>query len=430
MKVTEGHWNLQFDDATKAQSIEIGRRLADQLFNREVLSRISKVLSNQHKYFRWGTENQLGLSLLAGYLDENFPGERFDHIAYLNLMDAARGVSADRPTNISLSRGLAGLGLAAERLSCNHTRYQKLIANINGTLDEIVPIQCAKVLSQIGMCSSDFDVVSGLSGTGAYLLLRQDAVSCISLKSIIETLVVLAAEKPGVIRFHTPRAMISEFFPVSDHHKNGLIDCGLAHGVPGPLTMLALALKAGCKVPGIEEAIDTLASWLLARANEDCKWPAAVGIHAERDSEESSRDAWCYGTPGVARSLWLAGEAVGEDRYKETAISSMKAALARTNGERFTLDCCFCHGLAGLLQTTCRFYHDCGDEFFREQAIRLLQEILSCFDSENTFGFKSFSNEKWIDDPRLFEGATGIALAVLSATSPVTPDWDRFFLLS
>ena len=40
-------------------------------------------------------------------------------------------------------------------------------------------------------------------------------------------------------------------------------------------------------------------------------------------------------------------------------------------------------------------------------------------------------NEKrWIAAPGILEGAAGIALALLAATTPVEPEWDRMLLLS
>ena len=44
-------------------------------------------------------------------------------------------------------------------------------------------------------------------------------------------------------------------------YPHGNLNCGLAHGIPGPLATMSLALLAGVTVPGLAEAVDWAASW-------------------------------------------------------------------------------------------------------------------------------------------------------------------------
>jgi hypothetical protein len=47
-----------------------------------------------------------------------------------------------------------------------------------------------------------------------------------------------------------------------------------------------------------------------------------------------------------------------------------------------------------------------------------------------TRGSDGAGSPAWSDDPGLLTGATGIALALLAATSPIEPAWDRMLLVS
>src|SRR4030095_2026633 len=64
-------------------------------------------------------------------------------------------------------------------------------------------------------------------------------------------------------------------------HPHGNLNCGLAHGIPGPLALLALARLGGIEVAGLAEAIDGLAHWLSANRCDDqwgVNWPTAVAL--------------------------------------------------------------------------------------------------------------------------------------------------------
>nr|WP_307818787.1 lanthionine synthetase LanC family protein [Streptomyces sabulosicollis] len=47
---------------------------------------------------------------------------------------------------------------------------------------------------------------------------------------------------------------------------------------------------------------------------------------------ERRRASWCYGTPGIARALHLAGVALGEDAWVHDAAEAMRAVFAHLDG--------------------------------------------------------------------------------------------------
>ena len=48
----------------------------------------------------------------------------------------------------------------------------------------------------------------------------------------------------------------------------------------------------------------------------------------------------------------------------------------------------------------------------------------------SAYRLRSDGRVTWADDPGILTGAAGIALALLAATTPIEPAWDRMLLAS
>jgi hypothetical protein len=278
-----------------------------------------------------------------------------------------------------------------------------------------------------------YDLISGLAGVGSYLLTRQDDPAAQdALREVIVSLVALAGNEAGLPHWHSPPAMLDEYMLQS--YPNGNLNCGLAHGIPGPLAVLTLAYRADVGVPGLPEAIDRIAAWLAGHHLEDAwgvNWPTGVPLDAPDSAAGPSRSAWCYGGPGVARALWLAGTALDHPGYQALGVSAMEAIYRRPLLERRIDSPTFCHGVAGLLQITLRFAHDTGLPQFREAAQALTTQLLELEEPGTLLGYRSIEKEgRRVDQPGLLDGAPGVAMVLLAAATGVEPAWDRLFLLS
>ena len=68
------------------------------------------------------------------------------------------------------------------------------------------------------------------------------------------------------------------------------------------------------------------------------EWPGTVSVEQElaptRPHLERGRASWCYGTPGIARALHLAGVALGEDEWVHGAAEAMRLVFAHPDGLR------------------------------------------------------------------------------------------------
>jgi hypothetical protein len=219
----------------------------------------------------------------------------------------------------------------------------------------------------------------------------------------------------------------------------GNLNCGLAHGIPGPLAVLALALREGHEVAQQAEAVRSLAEWLTAHRADDeygVNWPSAVPLPLPGSTREpaplrQTRNAWCYGSPGVARALWLAGDVLDDSSLRDLAVEALLAVRRRPVEERNIDSPTFCHGISGLLQIVLRFAADTGLPAFGDMATELVEQLLAAYEPERPLGFASIEpGNNPVDRAGLLDGAPGVSMVLLAASTGVEPSWDRLFLLS
>jgi hypothetical protein len=386
-----------------------------------------------------------GLALLWEQLDRCFPGEGWDAVAHDHLEIAAHGAATEMRLMPSAFGSLGGLAFVACYLARSGSRYQRLIATLEQSLLRMVKPMIAAVDGQRdGVPVNAFDVISGLSGVALYLLSRLDSAEAErTLKDLIRCLVALSREENGLPRWHVPTHLMGSDDMMLQQFPHGYLNCGLAHGIPGPLGVMALAHRAGVTCEGLEEAIDRLAAWLVGHRLDDqwgINWPTAVGLLppgepagriAPVNASPWAQAGWCYGSPGVARVLYFAGLALGKPEYCDLAVSAIEDVLRRPIAARHIESPTFCHGVAGLLEIVQRFANDTGVASLQAGAAALTAQLLELHEPGSLLGFRSMELEgKRVDQPGLLDGAPGVALVLLGVACDVEPAWDRIFLLS
>lgn len=371
-----------------------------------------------------------GLSMMCGHFHSCFPGEGWDQMAHRYLKRAVRFMERVPKVSVSLLDGLSGLSFAALSLTSHGFAYEQLLIEHNKAICSTTRTLCHDLAERkSGFPVHLWDLVSGITGSGGYLLSgRRDPKTGKTLSAVLQCLVDLTQEKEGLPRWHTP-AHLSHTKEWLAAYPSGSLDCGLAHGIPGPVALLALAKLNGVIVGGLEEALERGVQWLMKNRLVDPwgpNWPYAVSLTAtpsqgaERNAlAPPARAAWCYGSPGIARALWLAGKALNVASYQDAAIEAMEAVYRRPMPARQIDSPTFCHGIAGLLQITLRFAQEAvNPEPFVVAARDLTHQLILQVQG------------RAVDEPGLLEGAAGVALVLLSASTPVEPAWDRLFLLA
>jgi len=337
---------------------------------------------------------------------------------------------------------LTGLAFAGWSLSREATRYGRLLTTLDNTLLPQAIAQADNLARQTttGISFGEFDVISGVAGTGAYLLRRRERPGAVaSVETALHSLIALASDTGGRPRWWTPAHLLGDE-EMAARHPHGNLNCGLAHGIPGPLAFMALALSCGIAVSGLEGAVDRVAAWLIERRADDAwgaDWPFAVPLMPNGAPDlagaarQPSRAAWCYGAPGVARALWLAGVARDRPEWRDLAIAAMEAVYRRPIAARHIDSPTFCHGVAGLLQVTSRFANDTRLPVFAEAAANLTEWLLNAYEPDSLLGYRNWEpGGTRVDHAGLLDGAPGVLLALLAAATDVKPSWDRAFLLA
>ena len=389
-------------------------------------------------------QGHAGTAVLCAELDRREPGAGWDRLGHLHLQTAVRAVG---PHDVSLFSGLAGVGMAGLLLSAGRSRYGRLLGQVDAALEAPVRSGAQRLTTARGCAAGELDLVSGLTGVGVYLLTRRltsaDAggrtgSAAASLDVVLSALARLLSATDDPRPWHTPADVAAG--SLREAHPAGHHNCGLAHGVPGPLGLLSLAMTAGLPVPDGQQALASTAGWLAENrldTPDGPDWPDAVPVVPEPGDPgacSAGRAAWCYGAPGVARSRWLAGVAAGERPWQLLAARTVRAIAARPPGSWQLSTPTFCHGSAGLLQVLHRFAGDLRDPEVTAVASELSAELAACFDPASLLGVRSVEPDGvLVDHPGLLDGAPGVALALLGPPEDVAaaaPSWDRVFLLS
>ncbi|WP_067459930.1 lanthionine synthetase C family protein [Actinomadura macra] len=286
---------------------------------------------------------------------------------------------------------------------------------------------------------SGYDVITGGAGFGRYLLARHertgDEATGEALRETLGVLVDLAlAGTVTVDGREVPAWWVHHDMTRSHDVPGGHLNLGLAHGVGGPLALLALAWRAGVRVDRQDEAAAAIVALLNDRRLDDPAgpyWPHEITLD-EHDHPGRTRDAWCYGAAGMGRAVFLAGTAFDEKEWRETGDAAVRGALTSSD-ERSIHDSALCHGWAGLLHIASRMGHDTGDPAYASAADGFAARLRETYDPDAPFGFRyvhpAAAHET--DRPGFLEGAAGIALALHcheTGAPPVT-GWDAALLL-
>jgi hypothetical protein len=380
-------------------------------------------------------QGRAGLAVLYAAMDAAQPASGWDRTGHQALAGAASAAERAGWIGGSLYAGLAGVGFAAVMLAAGRPRYDRFLTAVDRALLPTVAADIERLDRGPGGCAvSQFDLISGLSGVGAYLLARrQHPEADRTLRALLGCLVRLLAPDREPPRWHTPADRLDQ--DQRAWYPDGSLNCGLAHGLPGPLALLAISLRAGVVVDGAGEALRGAADWLARHRQEDewgPNWPNAVPLAPGRAHPPPlARASWCYGAPGLARALWLAGQALDDDASRELAVAAMRAALARPPARRGLSSPTFCHGTAGLLRITACFAADTGLADLAEGATTLTADLVGAFEPGSLLGYRDVEpGGVRVDQPGLLSGAPGVALALLGAAATVDPGWDRLFLLA
>ena len=363
-----------------------------------------------------------GIALFFAYLAQARPGQGYDSLADLALETALTAV-AETAMSPTLFGGFTGVAWAVSHLEgrFGEPEAEDPVAEIDPVLLEFLATSPWR---------GDYDLISGLVGYGTFAaerLPRPAAVAC--LERVIDRLNEIAERGPDGITWFTRPELVPpnqrEMFP------DGYYNLGLAHGVPGIITLLGTAVAAGVSAARAGELLDGAVRWLLSQqlpvdSSSRFATMAFPGIEPR-----PSRLAWCYGDAGIMASLVFAARCAGEPTWEEFALELARQAAGRDSDTCGVLDAPLCHGAAGLAHIFTRLFHATGEENLGAAARLWFEKTLGLRrPGQGIAGYQAWEDEGWQTNPGLLTGAAGIGLAFLGATTSIAPDWDRLLLVS
>ncbi|GAB3416320.1 lanthionine synthetase C family protein [Flindersiella endophytica] len=361
-------------------------------------------------------EGHPGIALLHAEL-----GDRRAAHAHLVAANQARAPEPAGSRHHLSGGRLPGLLLAATGSASRPGEYAGLIGKAGSAVAEAVLRTASAELERAalgkqGTTFAAYDVLSGLAGATRLLLAcggQADAVEQ-AVRALVAVAGPLADGRPG---------WYVEHGWVGPDDRTGHLNLGLAHGVPGVLAALAVAYRDGVLVPGQAEAMERIVRWLLAQSPDAVTWPEIVAADGTVLGGSGDRPGWCYGVPGLARALQLAGSALDVPAWRTTAVHALATALARPWSGFGMADAGLCHGWGGLLQVTLRMSRDSGDARLAAAVEGLADRVVEQHDAAAPFGF---------GHPGFLLGAAGTALALhtYATDRPPVTGWDLALLLT
>lgn len=329
-------------------------------------------------------------------------------------LKAVVGAISTRPLEPTLWSGLVGLLYSIEYLE------HRFPGKAGGDVKNFVDSTDELLLSFIDAATPGrvhFDLISGLTGVGAYALMRSDVTRAAALYQAVEAKLSTwaNAEVRGGLAWRTTPRQLREPIPESTR-QFGHLDYGIAHGQPGVLLLLAAGVEYGLtsdfnKTSSlIRAALDhVLAS--EASNSQVSKYP----YFDPQTMQDASRLAWCYGDISVAFSIRAAGRVLSDSSLELHAENLVLDRLAQDPGTFLLKDNALCHGRAGVLLLCKKM----GIDTSHAALVKIRAELERGFESSAVL---HESND-------LLDGAGGILMAELAPSSGGRHSWDSALCL-
>jgi lantibiotic modifying enzyme len=369
---------------------------------------------------------EAGLALLYTWLARARRTPQADVLAWQCLDRAIEAVST-QAMNASLYGGFTGVAWAAELVD-------RLLDPNAEDRNEAVDHALLRLLSRADHRPAPYDLVEGLTGFGVYALQRYPrpvATEC--LRRVVALLHERAQHDEHGLCWWTPPAEIYE--ELRKQYPSGRADLGVAHGVAGAIALLGGICGAGIEQATARALLEGAVRWLFAHSVATEAGPTFPLWVAPGFQSYPARCAWCYGDPGIATALLLAARGVGDAGWEQAAVALARRAAERPASETGVVNAGFCHGAAGLAHIYNRMYQATGEDKLGRAAVYWLERTLDFYrlarDNGGAWVQGSWDQKPWTwTGIELVEGAAGVALVLLAATTSVEPLWDRMFLVS
>ena len=336
------------------------------------------------------------------------------------------------PSSGGLYRGAPAVAYALH--TAGHRAYQSALRELDRKIGPLIAARLSAAEHRMDSGRPprmrEYDLIRGLTGLGAYLMRRGahpdllDGVLRYLVRLLQQPATADGNDLPGWWTLDGPSGEPEPDWP----HGHG--NFGMAHGVAGPIALLALCTRTGHTVPGQPEALVTacrlLEEWVSPLPTGGAAWPETVTVHGWLNGPPTSahpgRPSWCYGTPGIARSLQLAALACGRTDTQRRAEDVLLSCISDARQLERLKDASVCHGWAGVCLAADRAAADATASSALPSRLPALRAAFGAHVAANALPH----------DAGLLTGADGILLTIhtLNPTHRVGPGWETCLLLN
>lgn len=436
---------MEDDERIKNLILSIGKKLSDYDYINDIVNNKKNFINVDGMTINPFRELTLShgipaLCVLYGELNEQYNDEGFDIIGHEYMLKMGSFIEKQRISSLSMFSGASGIGLSAVCLSHDRTRYTSFIENINSFIEGVIESLVEELKFKKYIHMSEYDVIEGLCGVANYcMLFLNDEKMKKALIIIVEYIIEICKDKT-IDNLTVPGWYIPSENQFLKHDQdlwpNGCFNIGLSHGIPGMLLVLCNSMKLNINLPNQIETIIKISDFLMKfhiENEEKNYWGSHISLEEYINNKvngTASRDAWCYGTPGVAYSLLISGKLLNKREYIHSSVDAMKQAIKRLNG---IYSPTFCHGFSGVAYISKRFYEITKIEYFNEASINLMHKVLDFYDDKIAFGFynieKNQEQIEYYDYMGIIDGVVGILLTILAIKNGAKTPWDYAFSL-
>jgi lantibiotic biosynthesis protein len=369
-----------------------------------------------------------GSALLYAYLYKALQKPEYFDIA-ARYIDELTEILSTEELSPSMSSGVAGIAFTFQHL--RNIDFLDVEDDLNlGEMDEFV-MQAA----QLDKMQGNWDPLHGLTALGVYFLERyKETKEPNYLEQVVDFLYEMRVPVNEYQLWYSPA------YTIDDYHSPACYNFGMAHGMPGILSLLAQIYSLGIRQEKIEEMVHACLPYILKHrlpAEETSAFPSR--IEAEQDEKEKqdnhSRLGWCYGDPCIVNMLFHLGKAFNNSEWSGLAEAIGIHTTNRTFENSSCGDAGFCHGSVGIAFQHNRMYQLTQNEMFKTSCLNWIETTLEkYYHKGEAFGGyyrASYDNElkrtKQEETSSFLDGSGGIALSFLSFITPMEPGWDAIY---
>lgn len=341
-------------------------------------------------------------------------------------------INTEINNNSNIFNGYCGVGFMLLELKGRGVDTDKLLNVINKRVINIIRFKIKHAVSNLEkneVCDSDYDIIYGLSSSFRYLVEFKENEEIEELiKEILRYFVELVSHRQledKIIPNYYIKANKIYSKEMREKYKNGVINFSSAHGMAGVLSAFVIAKKNGFIILGQLDAMKVLVETykkITIRENGLVYWPGTVDIneYLKNNISIDSRGiySWCYGIPGIARSLYITAKVLCDEDLEDLAIEALTCICNSISNIKIDT-CIVCHGYCSLLLVLNEMYRDTDNSIYKKGCNELKKIIENkymknlAFECLGTIAYPQRELSKY--SISILEGLLGIGLTLISS---------------